>query len=249
LYLFSLFDSTSFHTIQPAMMEKLLAALEEAETEVIGIIIIMIVSINSNIDSEFPYVYAIVLILSPFFHSLFDVNGLRLLFHWSVKGSIFYILFFFFFVCSIIYCVVRTALAGLIYNKTLLLNIATQTNTNPGKLLSLIVFYHLFFIFIFFFFINPNLQRQLIHVIWESFFHVVHILFFFPFSFPSRWDIRSTSWVSVPLLLLLLLLVCCVNTLFYFILFLCISLNDSFYNPPVFPNHVHDCINETIPLF
>ncbi|KAA6391870.1 MAG: putative Multidrug resistance-associated protein, partial [Streblomastix strix] len=68
--------------------------------------------------AKFPYATAIILILSPFLRIFFDSLAFRFLIHFSSD--------------------VRSALAGLIYKKSLILNISTQSNVDQGRLISLL---------------------------------------------------------------------------------------------------------------
>ncbi|KAH7828103.1 putative Multidrug Resistance Associated Protein (MRP) [Monocercomonoides exilis] len=71
----------------------------------------------TNPNEEFPYATAIILMVSNFF-AILDSWGNRILYHYSAN--------------------VRTCLNGMIFNKTLLLNITSQNNVDAGRLLSLL---------------------------------------------------------------------------------------------------------------
>ncbi|KAK2954114.1 Multidrug resistance-associated protein [Blattamonas nauphoetae] len=71
-----------------------------------------------NPSTPFPYASGIILILCPFLANFFDALASRFSFHHVMS--------------------VRSMLAGLIYRKTLMLNITAQSNIDSGRLLSLI---------------------------------------------------------------------------------------------------------------
>ncbi|KAK2950278.1 Multidrug resistance-associated protein [Blattamonas nauphoetae] len=73
---------------------------------------------TTNPNISFPYASAVLLILSPFFTNFFDANASRSSFHHCFS--------------------VRSMLCGLIYRKTLHLNITAQSNVDIGRLLSLV---------------------------------------------------------------------------------------------------------------
>ncbi|KAA6388416.1 MAG: hypothetical protein EZS28_016056, partial [Streblomastix strix] len=69
-------------------------------------------------DVKFPYAHAVMLIAFPYLMSIFDQWGTRIMFHFGVQ--------------------VRGGLSGMIFNKTLLLNINSNSNVDAGKMISLI---------------------------------------------------------------------------------------------------------------
>jgi ABC-type multidrug transport system fused ATPase/permease subunit len=69
-------------------------------------------------DTEFPYGLIVILILSPFIAALFETWSIRFFFHFSAR--------------------VKTVHSAMVYNKTLLLNLSTQSNVDTGRLLSLL---------------------------------------------------------------------------------------------------------------
>ncbi|KAK2954768.1 Multidrug resistance-associated protein [Blattamonas nauphoetae] len=73
---------------------------------------------TTNPNISFPYASAVLVILSPFFTNFFDANATRYNFHHCFS--------------------VRSMLCGLIYRKTLRLNITAQSNIDIGRLLSLV---------------------------------------------------------------------------------------------------------------
>lgn len=68
--------------------------------------------------AKFPYLSAIILIIATFMNALFDTLSNRFLYHYASN--------------------LRSGLAGLIYKKTLNLNITAQSNIDTGRLLSLL---------------------------------------------------------------------------------------------------------------
>lgn len=101
-----------------------------------------------NFGGEFPYVYAIILIISPLLSSIFDSLGNRLFFNYSAS--------------------IKCGLSGLLYNKTMLLNITSQSNIDVNRLLSLI----------------STDARNVCELIWMPFiFAVIPLEIFVPFGF------------------------------------------------------------------
>lgn len=88
-------------TLQPIMMKETVNAIY-----------------NKSYGGDFPYSYAIILILSPMLVTIFDSWGNRYFYNYGAS--------------------IKCALSGLIYYKTLLLNITSESNIDVGGLLSLI---------------------------------------------------------------------------------------------------------------
>ncbi|KAH7820908.1 putative Multidrug Resistance Associated Protein (MRP) [Monocercomonoides exilis] len=107
---FLLLFSIGFAMVQPRMMKTVLEAVMKKA--------LYDMSHGFLGDNTFPYASAIILILCPWLNSLFDTWGNRLFFHFASQ--------------------MRAAFVGLIYDKTLLLNITSQSNIDTGRLLTLI---------------------------------------------------------------------------------------------------------------
>ncbi|KAA6330265.1 MAG: hypothetical protein EZS28_053519, partial [Streblomastix strix] len=107
--------STGFQICQPSLMKEVLkqVLLKGMAPEMNPVL-----PPEEQIVYKFPYVQAIILMACPLLHGILDTLGNRLIFHFSSH--------------------LRSGLAGLIYKKTLLLNITAQSNIDTGRLLSLL---------------------------------------------------------------------------------------------------------------
>ncbi|KAA6398603.1 MAG: putative ATP-binding cassette sub-family C member Sur, partial [Streblomastix strix] len=97
------FLSAGFSITVPSMMKGLLKAAAVKDTPE---------------STGFPYVYAILLMVSPFLLAINSSFSQRLMLHFTNN--------------------VRSALVGLIYRKIMLLNITSQSNIDTGRILSLL---------------------------------------------------------------------------------------------------------------
>ncbi|KAA6390867.1 MAG: ABC transporter ATP-binding protein, partial [Streblomastix strix] len=107
--------SVGFQICQPSLMKEVIKAVI---TKGMAAEMNPTLPPEYQIESKFPYVSAIILMLCPFLNGLLDTLGSRFIFHFSSQ--------------------LRSGLAGLIYQKTLLLNITSQSNIDTGRLLSLL---------------------------------------------------------------------------------------------------------------
>ncbi|KAA6388286.1 MAG: putative Metal resistance protein YCF1 [Streblomastix strix] len=103
--------SVGFQICQPSMMKEVLkaVAIKGAYSQLPP---------ELGMVAKFPYVHAIILMIAPFLNAIFDTLSNRLIYHFSSN--------------------LRSGLAGLMYQKTLLLNITAQSNIDTGRLLSLL---------------------------------------------------------------------------------------------------------------
>ncbi|KAA6401150.1 MAG: hypothetical protein EZS28_003326 [Streblomastix strix] len=115
LAIISLLLSVGFQQCMPSMMKEVLKAVM-----IKGMAAQMnpMLPPDQQIVAKFPYVHAIILMLAPFMNAIFDTLSQRLIYHFSSQ--------------------LRSGLAGLMYKKTLLLNITAQSNIDTGRLLSLL---------------------------------------------------------------------------------------------------------------
>ncbi|KAA6387486.1 MAG: putative ABC transporter C family member 12, partial [Streblomastix strix] len=81
--------------------------------------VLRVVTLKISIpDVQFPYVHTIMLITFPYLMNLFDMWETRYMYHFGAQ--------------------VRGGLSGMIFNKTMLLNINSNSNVDAGKMISLI---------------------------------------------------------------------------------------------------------------
>jgi hypothetical protein len=71
-------------------MEKVVSVIQEREEGIATI-------------RNFPWITGLILIITPLGHGLFDVSGVRILFHYSVRVCFFSFFFFFFFLQIFVY--------------------------------------------------------------------------------------------------------------------------------------------------
>ncbi|KAK2941716.1 Multidrug resistance-associated protein [Blattamonas nauphoetae] len=81
-------------------------------------LLVVVESRETDPSARFPFEFAIPLILAGFLTNFFDALGTRFIYHHTTS--------------------VRSMLSGLVYRKTLLLNITAQSNIDSGRLLSLV---------------------------------------------------------------------------------------------------------------
>ncbi|KAA6392071.1 MAG: putative ABC transporter C family member 3 [Streblomastix strix] len=96
--------SVGFQICQPLLMKEVLKHVT--------------LKVMSPDEANFPYSHAIILMISPFFSSLFDTLQSRLIYH--ISSSL------------------RSGLAGMIYHKVLKMNLSSQSNANTGRVISLL---------------------------------------------------------------------------------------------------------------
>ncbi|KAA6399443.1 MAG: ABC transporter: Multidrug resistance-associated protein, ATP binding protein [Streblomastix strix] len=118
--------------------------------------------------AKFPYTAAIILIFCPLLRIFFDTLANRFLIHFSSD--------------------VRSALAGLIYKKSLNLNISTQSNVDSGRLISLIS-------------ADINQMGFMIPLIFQAF--LIPIQIFVPFGFVCYyWGVCSLIFFGIIIIVI-----------------------------------------------